>query len=86
MKNIELIDFYATWCGPCKMLAPVIDEIAQENEDLKVTKIDVDKNPELAPEYSVMSVPTVFIKKDDKVVNSFNGYQPKEKIEELLKL
>lgn len=86
MKNIELIDFYATWCGPCKMLAPVIDEIAQENEDLKVTKIDVDKNPELAAEYSVMSVPTVFIKKDDKVVNSFNGYQPKEKIEELLKL
>lgn len=85
MKNIELIDFYATWCGPCKMLAPVIDEIAQENEDLKVTKIDVDKNPELAAEYSVMSVPTVFIKKDDKVVNSFNGYQPKEKIEELLK-
>lgn len=86
MKNIELIDFYATWCGPCKMLAPVIDEIAQENEDLKVTKIDVDKNPKLAAEYSVMSVPTVFIKKDDKVVNSFNGYQPKEKIEELLKL
>lgn len=86
MKNIELIDFYATWCGPCKMLAPVIDEIAQENEDLKVTKIDVDKNPELAAKYSVMSVPTVFIKKDDKVVNSFNGYQPKEKIEELLKL
>ena len=86
MKNIELIDFYATWCGPCKMLAPVIDEIAQENEDLKVTKIDVDKNPELAAEYSVMSVPTVFIKKDDKVVNSFNGYQPKEKIKELLKL
>lgn len=85
MKNIELIDFYATWCGPCKMLAPVIDEIAQENEDLKVTKIDVDKNPELAAEYSVMSVPAVFIKKDDKVINSFNGYQPKEKIEELLK-
>lgn len=86
MKNIELIDFYATWCGPCKMLAPVIDEIAQENDDLKVTKIDVDKNPELAAEYSVMSVPTVFIKKDDQIINSFNGYQPKEKIEELLKV
>ena len=85
MKNVELIDFYATWCGPCKMLAPVIDEIAQENEDLKVTKIDVDKNPELAAEYSVMSAPTVFIKKDDQIINSFNGYQPKEKIEELLK-
>lgn len=86
MKNVELIDFYATWCGPCKMLAPVIDEIAQENDDLKVTKIDVDKNPELAAEYSVMSVPTVFIKKDDKIINSFNGYQPKETIEELLKV
>jgi len=45
MKNVELIDFYATWCGPCKMLSPVIDEIEQENQDLKVTRIDVDKNP-----------------------------------------
>lgn len=86
MKNVELIDFYATWCGPCKMLAPVIDEIAHENQELKVTKIDVDKNPELAAEYSVMSVPTVFIKKDDQIINSFNGYQPKETIEELLKV
>lgn len=86
MKNIELIDFYATWCGPCKMLSPVIDEIEQENQDLKVTRIDVDKNPELAAQYSVMSVPTVFIKKDDQIVTSFNGYQPKEKIESLLQV
>lgn len=86
MKNVELIDFYATWCGPCKMLSPVIDEIEQENQDLKVTRIDVDQNPELAAQYSVMSVPTVFIKKDDKIVNSFNGYQPKEKIESLLRV
>ena len=84
MKNVELIDFYATWCNPCKSLAPVIEEIDKENEELKVTKIDVDQNADLASEYGVMSVPTVFIKKDGEIVDSFNGFKPKEFIENLI--
>ena len=84
MKNVELIDFYATWCGPCKSLAPVIEEINKENEELKVTKIDVDQNADLTSEYGVMSVPTVFIKKDGEIVDSFNGFKPKEFIENLI--
>ena len=84
MKNIELIDFYATWCGPCKSLAPIIEEIDKEHDDLTVTKFDVDKNPDLAAKYGVMSVPTVFIKKDDEIIESFSGMKPKEYIENLL--
>ena len=84
MKNIELIDFYATWCGPCKSLSPIIEEINKEHDDLTVTKVDVDKNPDLAAKYGVMSVPTVFIKKDDEIIESFSGMKPKEYIENLL--
>lgn len=84
MKDVELIDFYATWCGPCKSLAPIIEEIDKEHDDLIVTKVDVDKNPDLAAKYGVMSVPTVFIKKDDEIIESFSGMKPKEYIENLL--
>lgn len=84
MKNIELIDFYATWCGPCKSLAPIIEEIDKEHDDLTVIKVDVDKNPDLAAKYGVMSVHTVFIKKDDEIIESFSGMKPKEYIENLL--
>lgn len=84
MKNIELIDFYATWCGPCKSLSPIIEEINKEHDDLTVTKVDVDKNPDLAAKYGVMSVPTVFIKKDDEIIESFSGMKPKEYINNLL--
>ena len=84
MRNIELIDFYATWCGPCKSLSPIIEEIDKEHDDLTVTKVDVDKNPDLAAKYGVMSVPTVFIKKYDEIIESFSGMKPKEYIENLL--
>lgn len=84
MKDIELIDFYATWCGPCKSLSPIIEEIDKEHDDLTVTKVDVDKNPDLAAKYGVMSVPTIFIKKDDEIIESFSGMKPKEYIENLL--
>lgn len=84
MKNIELIDFYATWCGPCKSLSPIIEEIDKEHDDLTITKVDVDKNPDLAAKYGVMSVPTVFIKRDDEIIESFSGMKPKEYINNLL--
>ena len=75
-----LIDFYAVWCGPCKMMAPVIDEIANENPDVVVGKIDVDENEELAAKYGVMSIPTILVIKDGEVAETFIGVTPKENI------
>ena len=62
-----LVDFWATWCGPCKMIAPVIEEIARENSDIKVCKVDVDNEPELANAFSIMSIPTLVVMKNGKV-------------------
>ena len=75
-----LIDFYAVWCGPCKIMSPVIDEIAEENADIVVGKIDVDENEELAEKYEVMSIPTILVIKDGKVTETFVGVTPKENI------
>ncbi len=81
-----LIDFYADWCGPCKIMSPIVDEIAEEM-DGKVTvgKINVDENQDLAMEYQVMSIPTLVILKNGKVVKTFVGVTDKEEIKELLK-
>ncbi len=80
-----LIDFWATWCGPCKMLAPIIAEIAEENEGkVKVCKVDVDEQPELAAAFRVSSIPTVIVMKDGKVTNMSVGYRPKDQITALL--
>lgn len=78
-EGIVLVDFYAEWCGPCKMLGPVLEEF-----DLNVIKIDVDKHNELAIKNGVMSVPTVFIYKDGKVVDKFIGFRSKEDIEKII--
>ena len=75
-----LLDFFAVWCGPCKMIAPILDEIAQEREDIKVCKINVDEEPELAAKYQVMSIPTLFVIKDGQVVNQSLGAKPKAQI------
>ena len=75
-----LLDFFAVWCGPCKMIAPVLDEIAQEREDIKVCKVNVDEEPELAAKYQVMSIPTLFVIKDGQVVNQSLGAKPKAQI------
>ena len=75
-----LLDFFAVWCGPCKMIAPVLDEIAEEREDIKVCKINVDEEPELAAKYQVMSIPTLFVIKDGQVVNQSLGAKPKAQI------
>ncbi len=75
-----LIDFWASWCGPCKMLSPVVDEIAEENNGFKVCKINVDENPELASEYKVASIPTLIVFKNGKLINTSVGVRSKEDI------
>jgi thioredoxin 1 len=75
-----LIDFYADWCMPCKMLSPVIDEIARQAENFKVFKVNVDEEPELAGRFQVMSIPTLVAIKNGQVVNRLSGVRPKEEI------
>lgn len=75
-----LIDFWASWCGPCRMLSPVIDKIAQEHDEIKVCKVNVDEEPELAGRFGVMSIPTVVAMKNGKVVAQSVGVRPKEAI------
>ena len=79
-----LLDFYADWCGPCRMLSPVIEEIAAERADIKVGKINVDNEPELARAFGVSSIPSVFVVKDGKVAAQSLGLVPKEKLLALL--
>ncbi len=76
--GLVLVDFHATWCGPCKMIAPVLEEIANDRSDVKIIKVDIDKDRMLAREFGVMSVPTLFMFKDGKVVSQKGGYMPKE--------
>ena len=79
-----LIDFWATWCGPCKMIAPIVEEIAAERPDIKVGKINVDENPELSKEFRVMSIPTLVVMEKGEVVKRVVGARGKEEILELL--
>lgn len=79
-----LLDFWATWCGPCRMVSPIVDEIANERDDIKVGKINVDEQPELASQFRVMSIPTLVVMKDGGVYKSSVGMQPKASILALL--
>ena len=79
-----LLDFWATWCGPCKMIAPIVAEIAAEREDILVGKIDVDEEMELASAFGIASIPTLVVVKDGKVTATAVGYRPKADIEKLL--
>ena len=79
-----LVDFWAAWCGPCKMLSPVIGEISSEREDLKVCKINIDEQPELAQQFAVMSIPTLLVFKNGEVTNKTIGLQSKDAILSLL--
>ena len=79
-----LVDFWAAWCGPCKMLSPVVDQIAEENPDIKVGKINVDDEPELAGQFGVMSIPTLLMIKEGKVAAQSVGFRPKAQLEAML--
>ena len=79
-EKTVLLDFYADWCGPCRMVSPIVDEIAEENSQYFVGKINVDNEPELANEFGVMSIPTLVVLKNGKIVNQSAGARPKQSI------
>ncbi|WP_349945867.1 thioredoxin [Lacrimispora sp. BS-2] len=84
-SGIVLVDFWATWCGPCKMFAPIIDEIADENlPDVKVGKVDVDQQPDLAGQFRVMSIPTLVLFKDGKAAVTSVGVKSKKEVLEMI--
>lgn len=84
-KGLVLVDFWAPWCGPCKMIAPVLEELDSElGETVKIVKVDVDENQETAGKFGVMSIPTLIVLKDGEVVDKVVGFQPKEALSELL--
>ncbi len=80
-----LVDFFAEWCGPCKMLAPVLEELATEGHDFKIAKIDVDQQPELAQQYGVVSIPTIIAFKDGKPTKTEVGFKPKPALIDMMK-
>ena len=88
IKNSEktvLLDFYADWCGPCRMVSPLVDEISEENPQYLVGKVNVDNEPELAQQFGVMSIPMLAVIKDGKVVSQSVGARPKSEILDLLR-
>ena len=79
-----LLDFWATWCGPCRMIGPILDEIAEEREDIKVCKVNVDEEPELAAQFQITSIPTLMVIQGGKVVKQSLGAKPKAQILDML--
>ena len=79
-----LLDFWATWCGPCRMLSPIVDEVAEERTDVKVGKVNVDEQLDLAAEFGVMSIPTLLVFRNGKLVNQSVGARPKSGVLALL--
>ena len=80
-----LLDFWASWCGPCRMVLPLVEEIALENPDIKVGKVNVDEEQELAAQFQVMSIPSLFVLKNGKIVNQSVGAKPKDEILAMIK-
>lgn len=84
-EGIWIVDFYADWCGPCKMLSPIVEEVARDNSDIKVVKINIDENEELAVKYGVASIPTLIVIENGEVKNIRVGLMSKSEVEELVK-
>ncbi|EGP5153475.1 thioredoxin [Enterococcus faecium] len=85
-KGLVLIDFWATWCGPCRMQAPILDQLEQEydEEEFRIAKMDVDENPETPQQFGIMSIPTLMLKKDGQVVEKAVGVHSKEQLRQLI--
>lgn len=84
-EGVVLVDFFATWCGPCKMLAPVLEQLGEEMSDkVKIVKVDIDQSADLADEFRISSVPTMILFKDNKAVDTLVGFLPKERIKEVI--
>ena len=85
-EKVVVIDFWATWCGPCKMMAPVVEEVAKDYPDVKVCKVNVDEEHELSNAFKIVSIPTIVVIKNGEIIDSVVGYRPKEDIEKIIKL
>ena len=83
-KGLVLVDFFATWCGPCKMLGPVLEDMASDRDSIDIVKVDIDESMNLARQYGSMSVPTLVLFKDGQVVAQTSGFQPKESIQQFI--
>ena len=84
MSGVVLLDFYATWCGPCKMLSPIVDELSEEMPDVKFFKVDVDEEEDLVEMFGIEAMPTLIVLRDGKVVNKSVGFKPKAGVKALL--
>ena len=83
-KGLVLVDFFATWCGPCKMLGPVLEDMASDRDSIDIVKVDIDESMNLARQYGIMSVGTLLLFKDGQVVAQTSGFQPKESIQQFI--